>query len=136
VTPESVDTRPVEVTQAVPSPPKKPESRRASPQVATTTKRFQVRDPAAIARNNMGYVNIQATPRATEIYVDGQLLRTPDGRVLESSVNEATKRLLPAGTHQIVLKNNYYGVQWSGTVTVQRDKIDELNVILVRPQKP
>jgi hypothetical protein len=75
----------------------------------------------------LGYITINSFPRATEIYVDGKLLRNDSGRALETPIKQRTLRI---GSHHVELKNSFYGVEWSGQVQVERDKISSVDVVL------
>lgn len=70
---------------------------------------------------NRGYISIQSTPRATEIFLNGQLLRGENGAPLETPI---LRFAVPSGKGQrIQLRNRVFGVQWEQTVDVEADRI-------------
>lgn len=96
------------------------------------------RDPAAIPASPVdnkpatsgaldGYLTLNSTPRATEIYLDGKLMTGANGAPLQTPL---VRQALPAGQHTIELRNPVFGVRHSETFEVTTDRILNRDIVL------
>lgn len=74
-----------------------------------------------------GYLNLDAVPRATEIVINGRVLRTADG---EAMMTPLKGYALPPGRHKIQLRSKAFDANWSGTVNVESDRIVVKDAVL------
>lgn len=103
----------------------------APPAVAPTPERTTASTGPAkvdISEERRGYLTIDARPRATEVYIDGKLLRAPAGG---APVQTPLQRFeVTEGTHKIRLRNPVFRAEWEGTVDVKGDRIFTLTPTL------
>lgn len=93
----------------------------------------EAREPASknvvgkSAKTLPGYLNLDAVPRATEIVINGRVLRSADGEALSTPLKGYA---LPPGRHNIQLRSKAFDANWSGSVNVESDRIVVKDAVL------
>ncbi len=76
-----------------------------------------------------GFLTLRSTPRATEVYVDGEMLRDANKQPLATPIER--HRLSP-GRHVIVLKNPVYGIEHREEIAVESDRLLQRDILMRR----
>ncbi len=83
--------------------------------------------PSSSVVSMPGFLTLDAVPRATEVYINGQLLTDAKGVPLSTPVKRFS---LKPGNHEIRLKNSSFGASWKGEVSIKSDRISVKDVVL------
>ena len=118
-------TTPSGAASAIAVPAPSPEL--SAPTIGQTETPFRDNGSVDISSVRKGYITVNSRPRATEIYLNGELLRKPSGLPLETPL---LRFAVPEGRYKLRLANPVFKAEWEEQIDVQGDKILSLNPTL------
>jgi hypothetical protein len=109
--PDSLDSAPVAESKPAPT----------IGQVVVTLK------PSQMPLKIVGYLSLVSTPEANEIYLNNQLLVDENDKPIRTPLKDFP---LPPGKYNLEMKSTFFEVSHKGTFTIEKNKINTVEVFL------